>query len=208
MTLPAADAPSFPCKRMRRLEARFSDSRNRVSSSSRLGKTENCAGRKMCMADSKTRMDAVRLAARRISSRNEGSGTSITKIRPTAATGTTHSTSGVRARSGALAVSAMAYLDLRSCCYRPGALLGAVDCRQNRGYCVVEFRWNVLADLSRAVERMRQWRVLHHRNAVPARDLFDLLGKQVAAFRHHDRSSHGRPVLQRDGEFSRIGDQY
>jgi len=92
---------------MRRLEARFSDSRNRVSRRSRLGKTENCAGRRTCIADSSTSTEAVMLAASRISSRNDGSGTSITKTNPIAATGTAHSTTGVRA-NGVLDVSATA----------------------------------------------------------------------------------------------------
>ena len=47
---------------MRRLEARFNESRNRVSSSSRLGKTENCDGRRIWMAESSTSTAAVMLS--------------------------------------------------------------------------------------------------------------------------------------------------
>src|SRR5712691_5795668 len=79
MTCPAADAPSFPCKRMRRLEARLSDRRSRVSNSNRLGNTENWDGRKIVMADNST---------------------STLKIRPTAAIGMIHSATAFFDREG------------------------------------------------------------------------------------------------------------
>jgi hypothetical protein len=92
MTRPAAPAPSLPCSRMRRLDARFSDRRNKVSRSSRLGKTENCAGRRICSAESRTSTDAAKLVASRRSSAMAGNGTSMTNTRLTAAMGTIHST--------------------------------------------------------------------------------------------------------------------
>src|ERR1700690_605099 len=183
MTFPAAPAPSLPCNRMRRLEARFRESRNRVSSSNKLGKTENCAGRRMCMAESRTKMDAVKLAARRMSSRNEGSGTSMTKISPTAATGTTHSISGARGNATVLTASAMVHRSRRL-----GPLLGAEDGGQDCRHRVVEFRWNILPDFGGAIESVRQWRVFDQGNPMPARHLLDLLRQEIAAFRDH----HGR----------------
>src|SRR5208282_5511707 len=80
---------------MRRLEARLSDSRNRVSSRRRLGKTENCAGRRICSAERRTRTEAAKLAARSRSSTMAGNGTSMTKTRLTAAIGMIHSMRGL-----------------------------------------------------------------------------------------------------------------
>src|SRR5712691_10624404 len=100
MTCPAADAPSFPCKRMRRLEARLSDRRSRVSNSNRLGNTENWDGRKIVMADNSTSTLTVMLAARNMSSRTLGNGTSMMKIRPTTAIGMIHSATAFFDREG------------------------------------------------------------------------------------------------------------
>jgi len=50
----------------------FSDRRNKVSRSSRLGKTENCAGRRICSAESRTSTDAAKLVASRRSSAMAG----------------------------------------------------------------------------------------------------------------------------------------
>ena len=91
---------------MRRLEARFSDRRNRVSSSSRLGKTENCAGRRIWRADSRTSTDAAKLVASKRSSTIAGNGTSMTKTRLTAAMGMIHSI--IPLRVGAAVVTAAA----------------------------------------------------------------------------------------------------
>src|SRR5947209_9771784 len=77
---------------MRRLLARLSDRRNRVISKSRLGKTENCAGRRIWTAVRNTRTDAVMLNASIMSRRKLGIGTSITKTMLTAAAGTIQST--------------------------------------------------------------------------------------------------------------------
>jgi hypothetical protein len=44
MTWPAAAEPSCPCDRIRRVEARFSDSRSMVEISSTVGKAENSSG--------------------------------------------------------------------------------------------------------------------------------------------------------------------
>src|ERR1700686_3594976 len=92
---------------MRRLEARLSDRRNNVSKSSKLGKTENCAGRKICRAESSTSTDAAKLVASRRSSTIAGNGTIITKTRLTAAMGTIHSINGLR-RGAAVVTAAMA----------------------------------------------------------------------------------------------------
>ena len=43
----APEQVTLDIARIRRLLARFSDKRNRVSSNSRLGKTENCTGRRI-----------------------------------------------------------------------------------------------------------------------------------------------------------------
>src|SRR5208283_1561392 len=91
--------------RMRRLDARFNDRRNSVSRSNRLGKTENCAGRRICRAESSTSTEAAKLVASNRSSANAGNGTSMTKTRLTAAIGTIHSTNWLRVRGpGATAV--------------------------------------------------------------------------------------------------------
>src|SRR4051812_41216469 len=119
------------------------------------------------------------LAASRMSSRNDGSGTSITKTRPTAATGTAHSTMGVFA-NWTLTVSATVHP-------RPGLrpLLSSTDRRQNCGHRAIKFRGNVLPDLGRAVQGVSQRRIFNHRNAVPARHLLDLLRQQIAPFGDH-----------------------
>ena len=44
MTWPAADVPSWPCARIRRVEARLSASRSMVAISSTVGKAENSSG--------------------------------------------------------------------------------------------------------------------------------------------------------------------
>jgi hypothetical protein len=92
MTCPAADAPSLPCNKILRLLARFNDKRNRVINNNKLGKTENCAGLRICKAVSSTKTDADMLNANRMSSMKLGNGTNMTKIMLTAAAGTTQST--------------------------------------------------------------------------------------------------------------------
>ena len=66
--LPAAAVPSEPCSRMRRLEAMFSASRNRVSSSSNVGNTLSSTARRICTAERKTMIDAaIEMASRKSS---------------------------------------------------------------------------------------------------------------------------------------------
>src|SRR4030088_701133 len=161
MTRPAAPAPSLPWRRMRRLEARFSDSRNKVSSSSRLGKTENCAGRRICSAESRTSTEAAKLVASRRSSTIDGSGTSMTKTRLTAAMGTIHSMNALRvgaavvtvgeAISGGLLVPPGA---AASCAggRGQGAGFGAVDGGQDFSQGGIQFCGNALSNLDGAVE--------------------------------------------------------
>src|ERR1700692_4091904 len=92
---------------MRRLDARLSDSRNKVSKSRNLGKKENCAGRNICRAERNTSTAAAKLVASRRSSTIAGNGTIITKTRLTAAMGTIHSINGLR-RGAAVVTAAMA----------------------------------------------------------------------------------------------------
>src|SRR5579872_2667299 len=73
---------------MRRVLARFSDRRNSVSSSNSVGKTENCAGRRIWSELRRTRTARVMLVARSRSNRNAGTGTIITNTIATAAIGT------------------------------------------------------------------------------------------------------------------------
>ena len=74
---------------MRRLEAMFSESRKRVSSSSSVGKTESSTARRICTAERKTMIEAAMESASRRSSTAAGSGTSMTKITLIAAKGST-----------------------------------------------------------------------------------------------------------------------
>jgi len=89
--LPAAYVPSLPCSRIRRVLARSSESRSSVSSKSKLGKTENCTGRKIWIAVKRTRMDAVMLIVSSMSNIKLGRGTNITNTMETAAIGAIHS---------------------------------------------------------------------------------------------------------------------
>src|SRR5665213_666190 len=91
MTFPAAEVRSLPCSKIRRVAARSSERRSRVSSKSRLGKTENSTGLRICTAVSRTSTEAVMLTVNSRSIRKLGSGTSMTKTIETAANGTTHS---------------------------------------------------------------------------------------------------------------------
>ena len=85
--MPAAAVPSCPCSRILRLEAMFSDSRNSVSSSSRVGNTLSSTARRICTALRNTIIDAAIDKASSRSSTAAGTGTSITKIMLMAAAG-------------------------------------------------------------------------------------------------------------------------
>jgi len=52
------------------------------------------------------------------------------------------------------------------------------------------FLRNFLVDLYSSVQRMREWRILDHRNVVLLRDLADLAGDQIDAFGDADRRVH------------------
>src|SRR5271154_2671542 len=114
MTLPAAEAPSVPWRRMRRRLAMLREMRKRVRKRSRVGKTENCTGRRMYKAERSTITPRVMLRARKMSSTMAGTGTSIMK---TVATGTSHSSEVLRFRT-------MVFADIfltRSCSCRSAA---------------------------------------------------------------------------------------
>ena len=85
--LAAAEVPSLPCSRIRRVLARSSESRIRVSRRIRLGNTENCVGRRIWIAVSRTSTDAVMLSVSSRSRMMLGNGTSITNTSATAAVG-------------------------------------------------------------------------------------------------------------------------
>ena len=74
MTWPAAAVPSWPCARIRRVEARFSASRSMVAISSTVGKAENSSGFWMNSAVIRIRTERVIETARKRSSTSGGSG--------------------------------------------------------------------------------------------------------------------------------------
>src|SRR5947207_1587436 len=76
---------------MRRLLAMFNEIRNSVRNSNKVGKTENCTGRRMYNADNSTTTPNVTLVARKRSRINAGTGTSMTNTVATAASGISHS---------------------------------------------------------------------------------------------------------------------
>jgi hypothetical protein len=92
---------------MRRLLARFRDSRNKVNSSNKEGKTEKSIGFKMYIDTNKTSTDAVMLKESKISNTKEGTGTSMTKTVATAAAGTIQSVGDFAGGRGLSGVAAM-----------------------------------------------------------------------------------------------------
>src|SRR5882757_5878888 len=120
MTRPAADDPSAPCNRIRRLLARLRERRNRVINKSKLGKTENCAGRRICTAVRRTSTEAVMLNASMMSSRKLGIGTSMTKTMLTAAAGTIQSIEDFLASFGLVRVAIIAFQSLPDASLVPG----------------------------------------------------------------------------------------
>jgi hypothetical protein len=78
MTWPAAEAPSFPLRRMSRVEAMFRESRKRVVTRSREGNVENSRGLIRYREVNKTTKESVMLTESRRSSRNGGRGRTIT----------------------------------------------------------------------------------------------------------------------------------
>ena len=74
MTWPAALVPSWPCARIRRVEARLSDSRSIVEISSTVGKAENSSGAWMNSAVIRISTESVIEIASARSSRIGGSG--------------------------------------------------------------------------------------------------------------------------------------
>jgi hypothetical protein len=81
MTTPAAEMPSFPCRRMRRVEAILRDNRKRVDNNRTVGKVENSKGFVIFKAVSRIIKDKVKLKESRISSKRAGKGITITKRR-------------------------------------------------------------------------------------------------------------------------------
>ena len=79
MTWPAAAVPSWPWERMSRVEARLSDSRSIVASSSTVGKEEKSSGRSMNSATIRTSTEKVIESARPMSSTSGGSGRTSTE---------------------------------------------------------------------------------------------------------------------------------
>ena len=87
MTWPAASVPSWPCARMRRVEARLSASRSMVAISRTVGKAENSSGAWMNSDVIRIRTEKVIEMASAKSSRTGGSGrirTTRIVIMPTA----------------------------------------------------------------------------------------------------------------------------
>jgi hypothetical protein len=78
ITWPAAAVPSLPCKRIKRVEATFKDSRKSVTINKTEGKTENCSGFKTYMDINRIIMEKVRLKESRISNKKVGIGMIIT----------------------------------------------------------------------------------------------------------------------------------
>ena len=74
MTWPAAAVPSWPCDRISRVEAMFSDSRSMVEISSTVGNAENSSGAWMNREVIRIRIETVIEIARNRSSTSEGSG--------------------------------------------------------------------------------------------------------------------------------------
>ena len=74
MTWPAAAVPSWPCDRISRVEARFSDSRSMVEINRMVGNEENSSGAWMNSAVIRIRIDSVIEIARNRSSTIAGSG--------------------------------------------------------------------------------------------------------------------------------------
>ncbi len=74
MTWPAEAVPSWPCDRISRVEAMFSDSRSMVEIRSTVGNAENSKGAWMNSDVIRIRIDTVIEIARNRSSTSEGSG--------------------------------------------------------------------------------------------------------------------------------------
>ena len=74
MTWPAASVPSWPCARMRRVEARLSASRSMVAISSTVGKAENSSGVWMNSAVIRISTERMIEIASAMSSSSAGSG--------------------------------------------------------------------------------------------------------------------------------------
>jgi hypothetical protein len=91
MTVPAESGPSWPCRRMRRVEATLRPSRNSVSTRSRAGKIENSTGLRMYRATSSVSRDRLTLVVSIMSRASAGSGTIIMPRMPTRAMGRTSS---------------------------------------------------------------------------------------------------------------------
>ena len=82
MTWPAAAVPSWPCARIRRVEATLSASRSMVAISSTVGKAENSSGVSMNSAVIRISTDRMIETASSRSSRTGGSGTISTTRMP------------------------------------------------------------------------------------------------------------------------------
>ena len=89
---------------------------------------------------------------------------------------------------------------------RPGRGFGAINGGQDFGNDSVEVRGNALSHFDRAIEGVRQRRILDHRNVLPAGDFPDLGGEQVASLGDHDGRRHVGTVFERDGVCGGIGD--
>src|SRR3954468_8461550 len=106
------------------------------------------------------------LVASSRSSRIDGSGTSMTNTRLTAAIGTIHSASDFD--SGAV-LTTSAMLPASRC---HGASLGTIDCREHFGNYSIKFWRHTLPNLHGAIQNVGERGILHQRNALPACNLF------------------------------------
>ena len=197
---------------MRRLDARLSDRRNSVSSRSRLGKTENCdrpqnlnrgQQHQHRRGDAEGQQQIEQQAGQRHQHHEDqahggdrhdplGSGLGLDR--------------GSSSQSAAEAFAGIGQLLRRMRRRLRGPRLRAPDGRQDFGDDGVEFGRNGLTHFDRAVERVRQRRILHQRNAVPERDFADLRRQQVASLGHDDGRLHLHAEFERDRELGGIGD--
>src|SRR5882672_3417245 len=212
MTFPAAVAPSFPCSRIRRLLAMFNEIRNNVRNNSNVGKTENCAGRNMYSEESNTITPSVMLTARSRSSTTAGTGTIITKISVTVATGTTQLVEELCVKALEAALISLPHSRRtpgggpRGLHRVPQTCLRPVQKGQYFRNGRVQLCGNGLAHFRGAVESLSERRVFHDGDAVPAGDLPDADRDLIHALGHNHRRGHAlRTIFQRHGKMFWVG---
>ena len=100
MTLPAASPPSWPWSSTMRVEATFSDNRNRVVTSRTVGKAEKSRGRLRYNATRITISDRAMLKVKKTSSRKTGKGRTIMASTMMISTGAASCARGSRSPGG------------------------------------------------------------------------------------------------------------